>query len=129
MSHVSEIVERVRAHIVRPEVAGFTIGYSSGPPERRVRGSDHRDHARTECMTLAEGLTRQQALDLAALTRRLSRRFWAWDSRVLPPAFHFTCKRRMSLSFLVPINRLMAVVGLNLRSSAKRWRRLGKILG
>jgi hypothetical protein len=27
---------------------GFTIGYSSGPPERRVRGSDHRDHVRTE---------------------------------------------------------------------------------
>lgn len=66
MSHVSEIVERVRAHIVRPEVAGFTIGYSSGPLEKRMRGSDHRDHARTECMTLAEGLTRQQALDLEA---------------------------------------------------------------
>jgi hypothetical protein len=64
MSRVSEIVERVR--VARREVAGFTIGYSSGPPEKRVRGSDHRDHARTECMTLAKGLTRQQALDLEA---------------------------------------------------------------
>ena len=26
MSHVSKIVERVRAHIAQPEVAGFTIG-------------------------------------------------------------------------------------------------------
>jgi hypothetical protein len=51
MFHVSEIVERVRTHISLPEVAGFTIGYSSGPPEKRVRGSDHRDHARTECIT------------------------------------------------------------------------------
>jgi hypothetical protein len=66
MSHVSKIVDRVRAHVAQPEVAGFTIGYCSGPPEKRVRGSDHRDHARTECMTLAKGLTRQQALDLEA---------------------------------------------------------------
>ena len=66
MLQVSEIVERVRAHISRREVAGFTIGYCSGPPEKRVRGSDHRDHARAECMTLAEGLTRQEALDLEA---------------------------------------------------------------
>jgi hypothetical protein len=66
MSHLSKIVERVRAHIAQFEVAGFTIGYCSGPPEKRVRGSDHRDHARTECMTLARGLTRRQALDLEA---------------------------------------------------------------
>ena len=67
MSHVSEIVEWARAHISRPDVAGFTIGYSSGPPEKRVRGSDHRDHARTEePITLARGLTRRQALDLEA---------------------------------------------------------------
>jgi hypothetical protein len=68
MSGVSEILERVRAHISRSEVAGFTIGYSSGPPEKRVRGSDHRDHARTEePITLDGGLTRRQALDLEAL--------------------------------------------------------------
>jgi hypothetical protein len=59
MSQVSEIVERALAHVARPEVAGFTIGYSSGPPEKRVRGSDHRDHARTEFIRLAEGLTRR----------------------------------------------------------------------
>ena len=65
MSHVSEIVELARAHVARDEVAGFTIGYPSGPPEKRVRGSDHRDHARTEePIALARGLTRQQALDL-----------------------------------------------------------------
>jgi hypothetical protein len=66
MSQVFEIIERAGAHISGPEVAGFTIGYSSGSPEKRVRGSDHRDHARTEFITLAEGLTRQQALDLEA---------------------------------------------------------------
>jgi hypothetical protein len=67
MPNLSEIVERVRAHISRSEVAGFTIGYSSGPPDKRVRGSDHRDHARTEeHVILAGGLTRQQALDLEA---------------------------------------------------------------
>ena len=67
MPDASEIVEQVRARIARPEVAGFTIGYSSGTPEKRVRGSDHRDHARTEKpITLAEGLTRRQALDLEA---------------------------------------------------------------
>jgi hypothetical protein len=67
MPHVSEIVERARAHTARPDVAGFTIGYSSGPPEKRVRGSDHRDHARTERpVTLTGGLNRQQALDLEA---------------------------------------------------------------
>jgi hypothetical protein len=66
MLDLRTIVERARAHIDRREVAGFTIGYCSGPPEKRVRGSDHRDHARTECMTLAKGLTRQQALDLEA---------------------------------------------------------------
>jgi hypothetical protein len=65
MSHIYAIVELARAHVARPEVAGFTIGYSSGPPEKRVRGSDHRDHARTEePITLAGGLTRRQALDL-----------------------------------------------------------------
>ena len=65
MPQVSSMVEVARAHISRPEVAGFTIGYSSGPPEKRVRGSDHRDHARTEePITLAGCLTRQQALDL-----------------------------------------------------------------
>jgi len=31
-----------------------------------VRGSDHRDHARTECLRLATGLTRQEAFDLEA---------------------------------------------------------------
>src|SRR5438552_2512719 len=72
MLQVSEIVERVRAHIARREVAGFTIGYCSGPPEKRVRGRDHRDHARTECLTLAGGLTRQTALDLEA---RLTEQF------------------------------------------------------
>jgi hypothetical protein len=67
MPDASEIVERVRAHIARPEVAGFTIGYSSGPPGKRVRSSDHRDHARTEePIALAAGLTRRQALDLEA---------------------------------------------------------------
>jgi hypothetical protein len=73
ISHVSEIVERVWAHISRPEVAGFTIGYSSGKPDKRVRGSDHRDHARTEePIILAGGLTRRQALDLEAqITARL----------------------------------------------------------
>jgi hypothetical protein len=72
MHDFSEIVERVRAHIGGREVAGFTIGYCSGAPEKRVRGSDHRDHARTECLTLAEGMTRQEALDLEAqLTARL----------------------------------------------------------
>jgi len=66
-----EIVERVWAHIGGREVAGFTIGYCSGRPEKRVRGSDHRDHARTECLTLAEDMTRQEALDLEAqLTAR-----------------------------------------------------------
>jgi len=75
MLQVSEIVERVRAHIARREVAGFTIGYCSGPPEKRVRGSDHRDHARTECMMLASGLTRRQALDLEAqLTEQFKNR-------------------------------------------------------
>jgi hypothetical protein len=39
MSQVSEIVERALAHVARPEVAEFTIGYSSGPPEKRVRGT------------------------------------------------------------------------------------------
>jgi hypothetical protein len=67
-----EIVERVWAHIGGREVGGFTIGYCSGRPEKRVRGSDHRDHARTECLRLATGLTRQEALDLEAqLTARL----------------------------------------------------------
>jgi hypothetical protein len=66
MSEVFEKIKRAGAHVSRPEVAGFTIGYSSGPPEKRVRGSDHRDHARTEFITLADGLTRQQALDLEA---------------------------------------------------------------
>jgi hypothetical protein len=66
MRQLFEIIEPARAHIARPELAGFTIGYSSGPPEKRVRGSDHRDHARTEFITLAEGLTRRQALDREA---------------------------------------------------------------
>jgi hypothetical protein len=66
MRHLPQIIERVRTHIARPEVAGFTIGYCSGQPEKRVRGSDHRDHARTECLTLAGSLTRQEALDLEA---------------------------------------------------------------
>jgi hypothetical protein len=57
MPEVTQITERVRAHIAQPQVAGFTIGYCSGPPEKRVRGSDHRDHARTECTMLASCLT------------------------------------------------------------------------
>jgi hypothetical protein len=82
MTHVCDMVERARAHISRPEVAGFTIGYSSGQPEKRVRGSDHRDHARTEePIILAAGLTRRQALDLEAQITALLMHHPKYDKR------------------------------------------------
>jgi hypothetical protein len=83
MPEVSRITLRVRAHIAQPQVAGFTIGYCSGPPEKRVRGSDHRDHARTECMMLASGLTRWQALDLEAQLTEQFRHHLKYDKRGL----------------------------------------------
>jgi hypothetical protein len=64
---INAIVSLVRKHADQPEISGFTIGYSSGPPEMRVQGQDHQVAARSGVKVLAAGLTRTEALNCEEL--------------------------------------------------------------
>jgi hypothetical protein len=64
---INAIVSLVRKLVDEPEFFGFTIGYSSGPPEMRVRGQDHQVAARSGVKVLAARLTRIEALNCEEL--------------------------------------------------------------